>query len=369
MWEFWSRHRRKVYVTFGVLGSGYLLYKLYDAHRRRLSDLERDLAGERENDELIKSQMQAHFENIQRIADTTTLPHAMLYLSSRVAEELNLLHLTEKLMKGKGQPNNLTSLQKLELWDELKILSFNRIVLSIWAMTLLSLYIRVQVNILGRHLYIDTARGLGSSHLLDEADLIDRNDEQQFLASTDFLSNHGMPNLISSMRAAATEVLNGKQLTDFFNTTVLHETIVQILDMFMSNGSPHRWLDYLMPEDARFNKFVTSSNSDNTDLSDVTKFDQLMIETRAVLSSAEFGNVVDILLQTVVDALMEDIKVQCGEGNLLSGMPLAKLLPRIALISPLLLEEPNKNRFIHIIRNIPEVELFFTLLYANMPPL
>ncbi|KAA8541319.1 hypothetical protein F0562_025282 [Nyssa sinensis] len=369
MWEFWSRHRRKVYTTLGVLGSGYLFYKLYDAHRRRVSDLERQLAGERQNDELIKAQMQEHFENIQRIADTTTLPHAILYLSSRVAEDLDLLPLTEKLMKGKGQPNTLTSLQKLELWDELKIQSFTRMVLSLWAMTLLSLYIRVQVNILGRHLYIDTARGLGSSYLLDEAGLIDRNDQQQFLESTDFLSNHGMPNLISNMRAAVTEVLNGKQLKDFFNSTVLHETTVQILDMFMSNGSPHRWLDYLMPEDARFNKFVTSSNSDNTDLSNITKFDQLMIETRAVLSSAEFGNVVDISLKTMVDALMEDIILQCGEGNLLSGMPLAKLLPRIAQMSPLLLEEPNKNRFIQIIRNIPEVELFFTLLYANMPTL
>lgn len=37
-------------------------------------------------------------------------------------------------------------------------------VLSLWSVTMLSLYIRVQVNILGRHLYIDT--GLGSSHLL-----------------------------------------------------------------------------------------------------------------------------------------------------------------------------------------------------------
>lgn len=34
-------------------------------------------------------------------------------------------------------------------------------VLSLWAATLLSLYIRVQVNILGRHIYIDTARGIG----------------------------------------------------------------------------------------------------------------------------------------------------------------------------------------------------------------
>lgn len=45
-------------------------------------------------------------------------------------------------------------------------LGFTRLVLSLWAMTMLSLYIRVQVNILGRQLYIDTARGGGSSHLL-----------------------------------------------------------------------------------------------------------------------------------------------------------------------------------------------------------
>lgn len=67
--------------------------------------------------------MQEHFENIQKIADSTTLPHVMQYLSSRIAEELDLTPLTEKLMKGKGQPNMLTAAEKLELWDRLKILS------------------------------------------------------------------------------------------------------------------------------------------------------------------------------------------------------------------------------------------------------
>ena len=42
-------------------------------------------------------------------------------------------------------------------------LGFTRMALSLWAMTMLSLYIRVQVNILGRHLYIDTARGFEGS--------------------------------------------------------------------------------------------------------------------------------------------------------------------------------------------------------------
>ncbi|XP_024990081.1 peroxisome biogenesis protein 3-2-like isoform X2 [Cynara cardunculus var. scolymus] len=288
MWEFWRRHKRKVYVSLGLCGSGYLLYKFYDAYTKRISELERQLADEQENDELLKAQMQVHFENIQRIANTMTLPNAMLYLSSRVAEELDLLHLTERLIKGKGQPNSLTPSEKLELWDRLKILSFTRMVLSIWAMTAISLYIRIQVNILGRHLYIDTARDLGGFQP-EDADLIERTDEQQFLASADFLSSHRIPALISNMQAAATEVLRGKQLRDIFNSTVLHETIMQILNMFMSTGRPHHWVDYLMPEDVRFYKSVESSGSDSPNVSDVTKLDLLMVETRTVLSSLEMA--------------------------------------------------------------------------------
>ncbi|XP_022766253.1 peroxisome biogenesis protein 3-1-like isoform X2 [Durio zibethinus] len=286
----WRRHRRKVLVTAGVLGSGYFLYKLYDAHKRRLTDLERQLASERENDEFIKARMQVHFENIQRIADTTTLPHSMHYLSCRIAEDLDLSHLTERLTKGKGQPNSLSSSEKLELWDRLKILSFTRMVVSIWAVTMLSLYIRVQVNILGRHLYIDTARGLGSSHLLEDADLIDREEQQKFLASADFLANYGLPTLLSNMQIAVTEVLK----------------------------------------------------------------------------AAEFDSVVEISLKAVVNALVEEKGFQSRVGRPTLGMPLARLLPLITQICPTLLDEPSKNQFIQIIQSIPEVGLFFTLLYTNM---
>ncbi|KAF3965921.1 hypothetical protein ACB098_04G071800 [Castanea mollissima] len=364
--DFWRRHRRKAFVTVGVLGGGYFLYKLYDAHRRKLVELERELADEREGERLIKAQMQAHFENIQRIADTTTLPHAMHHLSSRIAEELDLSQLLERLQNAKNQPNSLTHSEKIELWDRLKIISFTRMALSLWAMTMLSLYIRVQVNILGRHLYIDTARGFESSYFLENADMIDRDDEQKFLASADFLSNYGLPALMSDMQTAATEVLKGKQLKDFFNSTVLHETIRQILDRFMSIGSPHHWVSYIMP-DARFDRLATASSSDSKILSDVTKFDQLMVETGEVLTSAEFGTVVNISLKAVLDALVEDMGALSG-GSLTSGMPLAKLLSLVTQMGPLLVYGPSKNRFIQIIQSDPEVEIFFTLLYANMPP-
>lgn len=78
--------------------------------------------------------------------------------------------------------------------------------------------------------------------------------------------------------------------------------------------------------------------------------------------SSEFGNVLDMSLRKVVDGLIEDF----SNAILPAGIPLAKLLPRVAQISPLLLEEPSRNKFTQIIQNIPEVEVFFTLLYTNM---
>ncbi|KAL1214083.1 Peroxisome biogenesis protein 3-2 [Cardamine amara subsp. amara] len=357
---FWRKHRRKVYVTAGCLGSGYLLYKLYSSHTRRLAALERELANERANDEIIKTQMKAHFESIQMIVDSTTLPHAMQYLSIRISEEIDVSNVMERLNKGKGM---LSPSEKLQLWDELKILSFTRMALSLWSVAMLSLYIRVQVNILGRHLYVDTARALGSSHLLEELDLIDRDDEQKFLSSADFLVTNAMPSLISDMQIAVKEVLKGKQLKDVITTRVLQETVMRIVDVFMSSGSPHHWIDYLMmPQDAKLSR-NTNGSSDET----LTKFHQLMVETREVLISNEFTHIVDISLKCFTDALVEEMETQTVAGGLATGIPLAKVLPHIEKTIHVITAGPSKNRFLQLIRDLSEVQLFFTLLYANMP--
>ncbi|KAJ0249165.1 Peroxisome biogenesis protein 3-1 [Hirschfeldia incana] len=357
----WRKHRRKILVTTTCLGSGYLLYKLYNTHTRNLADLERELANQRHNDEIIKTQMKAHFDNIQMIADITTLPHALRRLSSRISEEIDVSSIMETLSRGKG---TLVPSEKLHLWNELKILSFTRMVLSLWSVTMLSLYITVQVNILGRHLYIDTARGLTTSHLLEEIDLIDREDEKKFLTSADYLATNGMPSLISHMKSAVKEVLKGKQLKDVLTTRTLEKSVIRILDVFMSTGSPHHWVDYLMMA-----QDTTMSPRDNaTDVSSsdatVTKLHILINETREVLISTEFTNVAEISLKSCTVVLVEEMEKQTG---LAAGMQLAKLIPQIEKTVPEISAVPDENRFLQLIRDLPEVQHFFTLLYSNMP--
>ncbi|KAF6146151.1 hypothetical protein GIB67_015589 [Kingdonia uniflora] len=111
------------------------------------------------------------------------------------------------------------------------------------------------------HLYVDTARGIGSSQLLEEeADYIVRHDQQEFLAITDYLSNYGLTTLILYIQAVATKVLNGKQLRDPFNSTTLGETIMQILDIFMGI---HHWATYLVPENVVSYKQLKPTSSNN----------------------------------------------------------------------------------------------------------
>lgn len=83
--------------------------------------------------------------------------------------------------------------------------------------------------------------------------------------------------------------------------------------------------------------------------------------------SAEFGRVVEISLKVMVEAVVADMGAESSGGSLALGMPLARLLPRVAQTGPSLFDESNRNRLFQILRSVSEVELFFTLLYANMP--
>ena len=61
--------------------------------------------------------------------------------------------------KGGGDSggNGLSSAEKVALWEELKVAAFTRAVGALWLLPLLDLFVRVQLNILGRHLYLESA--------------------------------------------------------------------------------------------------------------------------------------------------------------------------------------------------------------------
>ena len=76
-------------------------------------------------------------------------------------------HVTPATYTHCRQSNKLSGLSgqwrsKVELWQELKLVSWARTLSAAWLVALLDLLLRVQLNILGRHLFLQT-------HLLDSA--------------------------------------------------------------------------------------------------------------------------------------------------------------------------------------------------------
>lgn len=67
--------------------------------------------------------LQSHFESIQRISDTTTLPSVLPQLKASLFSKVDLSGLTEKLILGKDDPQALSQRDKMQLWQELKTLS------------------------------------------------------------------------------------------------------------------------------------------------------------------------------------------------------------------------------------------------------
>lgn len=67
-------------------------------------------------------------------------------------------------------------------------------------------------------------------------------------------------------------------------TRTLQETVIRILDVFMSTGSPHHWVDYLMmAQDTTVLPRDTTTDVSSSDAT-LSKFHQLITETREVLT-------------------------------------------------------------------------------------
>ncbi|KAJ3683424.1 hypothetical protein LUZ60_013651 [Juncus effusus] len=382
----WKNHKRKVMVSFGALGGGYFIYKIYEGYRYKITNgvSRRDFSkaeaedfvhfdGEKAVEEVIKLQLKNHFESTQRISDAITLPGAMHFLRERVGEKLDLSYYMEKLMQTKAERGrDLSKKDRLLLWDSVKVLSFTRATTALWTMTLLTLYAGVQVSILGRHLYQEMMDRSNGSHSLNEADTIGKTEREQYLNTADYLSRYGITSLIMNMRTAASQVLKQTQINKQFSMEMLQDTMNQILDEFMGvRDEPGLcdWIDYLLPENATQYRELIAMSANGFDDSpavsmDVAKLEQLISETREALSSEDFKSAVESSLRKGVEMLIEEIR---SAEEVADVMPLAKHLPRVAQLSVPLLEDPSSNKFIHALRNEPQVLLFNTFLYANIP--
>ncbi|EFX72227.1 hypothetical protein DAPPUDRAFT_59197 [Daphnia pulex] len=136
--SFGVRHHRK-FIVFGALVGGGVLLKRY-AEKKLIEWQETEM-----NQLLERSRKQQHFESTERTCNmtiTSVLPQIQLAIGRSLDSDSITLLLKQKA------PN------KKDLWEQLKVIAFSRVISYVYGNAILAILLRAQVNILGAYLYL-----------------------------------------------------------------------------------------------------------------------------------------------------------------------------------------------------------------------
>lgn len=141
--NFISRHKRKFIVT-GVLVGGTVLAVQYA--QRKLREFQEAQAREF----FERTRRGQHFEMTERTCNQAIMGVAQP-MCDEILQKVDTQPILDQLH---GNPDN-----KLELWQELKVLSFTRLATLVYACSMLVVSLRIQLNILGGYLYKESVSG------------------------------------------------------------------------------------------------------------------------------------------------------------------------------------------------------------------
>lgn len=181
--NFLHRHRRKFFITGAVLGGAYLLTNYA---QRKLREWQQKEAKRF----LEMTRKKQHFEGTERTCNQT-----ILTLSKIVSESiLGLLNTEDIVAKLQENPDN-----KLILWEQMKLMIFTRICVIVYALCILQVTLRIQLNVIGGYLYRD------SVHV--DSPMVDANLQAQYLSLCHHFVANGVGDLIKQIEKAVKKVV------------------------------------------------------------------------------------------------------------------------------------------------------------------
>ncbi|KAK2157632.1 hypothetical protein LSH36_188g10023 [Paralvinella palmiformis] len=334
IWNFVKRHRRKFLYT-GVVVGGLAVLGRYA--KKKLLEYQETEAEEC----LTHARKQHHFDSNQRTCNMTVL--SML---PNLRQTLMVLLSTEELTAElKNKPAN-----KLEIWEKLKILSFTRTILAVYSSCLLTVFLRVQLNIIGGYMYLDSLldqNGGTSEPYRAQPDV-----QQRYLAMIQYFLERGIPDIEEVIKTAVCNRLKNislkhqMSLSDIQNLLSTVRRDVEGVSCNQTVGSTRSHLiQYLLHDHDELDQACNLSSTE-------IMLQQLKYETRDMLESSDFLCVLNGCLDTafvrLVDYLAGYFRPLETDGtetmiNPCSlSMPLAKIIPIMnGLIHTVLADAPN----------------------------
>ncbi|CAK1545692.1 unnamed protein product [Leptosia nina] len=269
--NFLHRHRRKFIVTGAVFGSIYLLMSYAQKKLREWQEKEAKKFFE-------MTRKKQHFESTERTCNQTILSLSKI-VSDNILNSLNTEDIVQRLH---DNPEN-----KLELWEQMKIMIITRICVLVYALSILQVTLRVQLNIIGGYLYRDS--------VLEHEPLIDGDLQAKYLSLCHHFLGPGLEDLVRQVERVVKRVVDPISLKKKITLQEVEQmfwSIQTILCTDTNEGDPvKKMVHYLV---------------DHTEINEA-KFDTIVKETMDVLESDEVTSVTMSIVSRSFSSVIDEI--------------------------------------------------------------
>ncbi|KAJ2783179.1 peroxin [Coemansia javaensis] len=323
VWGFARRHQRKLVIGAGVVGGLYYSARLLV---QRLGEMQ--AAGARE--QAAREGVRRRFDQNQRDC-MFTIMSLLPELSEQVLREVDVERLIAELRainkpavedgpdaEAEAEPPRRP---KVEIWEDIKVQSFARTLIAVYAESLLAMLVHVQLNMVGRSTYLDSvvskytdaaASTAQDGRAVLEGRRLSRltpSDEQNFLMLSWWFLNRGWRVLMELVMAATARRVGQLPLKERLSHRELGALFDGIHAQLRDDGLPQRLAAILLPlGDVCAGDYLAANGLDAAQVFTPAMV-RLLDQVRDIIESPDFalvfGCCVDRLTAQLLEALRE----------------------------------------------------------------
>ncbi|KAJ2455472.1 peroxin [Coemansia sp. RSA 2336] len=344
VWSFANRHRRKLIIGAGVVGGLYYSGKLL---AQRLMEMQ----GTSSKQRMAKENIRRRFDQNQRDC-LFTIMSLLPELSEQVLHEVDVERLIAELRainkpmsndpadkqeaEDQGGPSKLDDSKspeqtvngtparardtpkrtKVEIWEDIKVQSFARTMIAVYAESLLAILVHIQLNMVGRNTYLDSvvgkyAEGAGGKAVLEGryVSRLSLADEQNFLMLSWWFLNRGWRRLMTQMLNATNQCVGQLSLKERLTHRELTSLFNDVHVRLRENGLVEMLPEMLLPLGEENTAEYLANNRLSAGQVFTPMFVRLLDQLRDVIESSDFlyvfNSCVDRLTMQLLDVLRE----------------------------------------------------------------